>query len=105
MRGPEASDRAGWKGQRRPYGWGGGRRSCRRRCTKLPPAAASRRKATPARISSGSGIEVAFDGPSHSIVRVMMPLELSSDDPPLDPLDPSSPSPELLLEPAGSFGS
>ena len=39
---------------------------------KLPPAAASSRNATPARISKGSGTDSAFEGPSHSIARSMM---------------------------------
>src|SRR3954452_23705074 len=59
-------------------GGGGSRRSCRRRLTRLPPAAARSRNATPARIRSGSGTAPAFDGPSHSIAFRMRPFFGSS---------------------------
>jgi len=64
---------------------GGSRRSWRRRLTKLPPAAASSRNATAARISSGNGIEPAFEGPSHSIVRTMIDLAPGAELPPEAP--------------------
>src|SRR3954452_8557331 len=59
-------------------GGGGSRRSCRRRFTRLPPAAARSRNATPARIRSGSGTAPASDGPSHSIARTIAPCFGSS---------------------------
>src|SRR4051812_41684623 len=63
-----------------PYACGGGgsRRSCRRRLTRLPPAAARSRNATPARIRSGSGTALASEGPSHSIARRIRPCFGSS---------------------------
>src|SRR6188472_1645092 len=72
-----------------------------RRLTKLPPAAARSRKATPARMSRGSGTDAAFEGPSHSIARVMMPLELSSD----EPVSPPPDDEPLLLSPPPLLGS
>src|SRR3954452_2938627 len=59
-------------------GGGGSRRSCRRRLTRLPPAAARSRNATPARIRSGIGTALASDGPSHSIARRITPCFGSS---------------------------
>ena len=84
-----------------------------RRATKLAAAAARSRRAIPARISSGSGIDSAFDGPSQSIAFWIGPLRLGGGGATLVPLPPPVlllllleppplevlPPPELLLAP------
>src|SRR3954471_16973931 len=72
---------------------------------KLAAAAARSSSAMPARTSSGSGIDSAFDGPTQSIARWMGPLlfvvveveSLPPDDALAPPLEREPPL--LLLEP------